>query len=880
MRWLSKWLDLSLRSKCLFLISFPVAAMAAMAGASYLAEAETHAVSQRLNISLQIGNDIERLLRSEIEASADLRAYLITADEPFAAQTRRALADFDRTWQILSGLTSDQPAERQRMVEIAALERSRAEHIFGNMARLESHDLTEPQLAPSMRAAEADRIALERLLKTMEEANTASLGSYLARAAEFRGHHNVIITICLLVGLTGGILMTLLFAHGITGRIGRLHANFARLTSGGDLMPLPGWDEIGALNIILGVIGRLLHQRRAILESALDGVAEVDAQGYYRWQNKAYTDLVGLSEVYQPPTIQATVPAKERPKIEEAIRTMHLSGKAEITLRIEPPAGPPAEVEMTFLDTPGPPEAGYFLLLRKSGFGILGAHEAIQAKEAAVSANRAKTDFLAKISHDIRTPLNAILGAADLLSQSSLTFDQSGYVHMFQRNCRRLVALINDFLDFSRIEAGAIQIEKIPFRIGEVIDDALATFREDAARKGISLRPDLDPAAPEWLLGDSLRIQQVLVNLLSNALKFTAAGGICVRVQVTDGAIGKQLRCEVEDTGPGIAPEDQEKIFAKFMQLPNQTSGQRGAGLGLAICRDLVELMGGEVGVSSKEGVGSIFHFTLPVEAVQPGAASTIEAGTVSPAAGKLPALANSIRVLVAEDTEDNRLLVEHYLRGEPVELRFAFDGREAADIVERGHKFDLILMDIDMPVMNGYDATKTIRAWETVRGLPATPIVALSADAMSEAVRSSLEAGCVAHVAKPVDRGTLMKTIQQYANVRGSLPPKEALQSPTATGPAGVSEQVQALVPHYLATKQKQIEEARSSLASGDFGPIRRFGHNLKGTGGGYGFPAIEQMGREIEQAAVEADADRIANQLDALHRFVTASATAEPVS
>jgi CheY-like chemotaxis protein len=206
------------------------------------------------------------------------------------------------------------------------------------------------------------------------------------------------------------------------------------------------------------------------------------------------------------------------------------------------------------------------------------------------------------------------------------------------------------------------------------------------------------------------------------------------------------------------------------------------------------------------------------------------------------------------------------------VELRFAFTGQEALDAVQRGETFDLILMDIDMPVLNGYEAAKAIRAWETSHGT-STPIVALSADAMSEAVNASLYAGCAAHVAKPVDRTTLLKMIHRYARVKGARSPRASITT------VPVSEQVLALVPQYLASKHKQIEEARESLTSRDFGPIRRFGHNLKGTGRGYGFPAIEELGREIEKAAVEADVNRVAEQLDALHRFVSESAAAIPV-
>jgi CheY-like chemotaxis protein len=302
----------------------------------------------------------------------------------------------------------------------------------------------------------------------------------------------------------------------------------------------------------------------------------------------------------------------------------------------------------------------------------------------------------------------------------------------------------------------------------------------------------------------------------------------------------------------------------KFVQLPNQSAGTRGAGLGLTICRDLVELMGGEIGVSSRAGGGSSFHFSLPLVAVPLEDLAVPEANPVAAAAGKLPTSSDPIRLLVAEDTEDNRLLIEHYLRSEPVELQFARTGQEALEAVQRGKPFDLILMDIDMPVLNGYEAARAIRAWETSQG-GSTPIVALSADAMREAVCASLDAGCVAHLAKPVERGTLLKAIQRYANSDGS----RSIQPSSSTAPP--SEQVLALVPQYLASKHKQIGEARASLIARDFASIRGFGHNLKGTGRGYGFPAIEQMGQEIEKAAADADADRVAEQLDALYRFVS---------
>jgi len=213
-------------------------------------------------------------------------------------------------------------------------------------------------------------------------------------------------------------------------------------------------------------------------------------------------------------------------------------------------------------------------------------------------------------------------------------------------------------------------------------------------------------------------------------------------------------------------------------------------------------------------------------------------------------------RILVAEDTEDNRVLLIHYLRGEPARLRFATTGTEAVERIRGGDEFDLILMDIDLPGLDGYEATRAIREFQMSRSMPLTPIVALSAHAMREAVRASLDAGCVAHVAKPIDRTTLLRTIRRYSS-----------------RPDGVVPGVEALVPRYLASNAKRIEEAHAHLASGDFEPIRRLGHNLKGTGRGYGFPRIEELGREIETAASLFDRQRVAGQLEALERFIEES-------
>ena len=869
---MAKWPDLSLRTKCLLLISFPAAATVFMFGVANLLTGRTAAAAARVNRALETSAQIQRLGRAETEISAAARGYFLTSDIGFIEQARAALSKFDRALHQILLLASADPVAQQRAAAIASMEHAREERLFGNAARFQNGELPPDQLRQEVNSVEQQLQKMQALLKLMEQDNARELERQSEYVRALHREQRTLLAMGLILGLAGGAGMTLLFARGITSRLGRLQRNATHLAKGAMPKDLPGRDEIGTLNGRLIQVYETLQRQKMGLENALHGIAEVDSDGSYTWLNKAYAEITGRSRDQGWGTILSTVQPEDWPGVEEAMAQMRLQGRAEVAARISKPNGRAGDVVLLFLAPSRAPESKFYVFVRDLWTVRRSDAALIQAKDAAVAAGRAKTEFLARISHDIRTPLNAILGSADLLSQTSLSFDQSEYVNMFQRNCRRLVALINDFLDFSRIEAGAIRIEKAPFRIRETVEDAVSTFRDAAARKGVGLAIEIDPAAPECALGDSLRIQQVLVNLLSNALKFTEQGRVDVNVKVMSAASARdKLRFEICDTGPGIALENQDKIFARFVQLPAQTSGQRGAGLGLTICRDLVDLMEGEIGVVSREGEGSTFYFNLPLEVVE----ATVPDSAVPIAAAMAPA-GEMVHILVAEDTEDNRLLVDHYLRGEPVTLRFVSNGQEALEAVEGGEQFDLILMDIDMPVMDGYTATRRIRAWQEAQAAAhglATPIIALSADAMQEAVAASIKAGCVAHVAKPIDRETLLKTIRRYASTQRTLRMTAVRHSAVASA---VSEQVKALVPQYLASKERQIEEARAALAARDFGPIRRFGHNLKGTGRGYGFPRIEDLGREIEQAASQADAARLAEQLDALHQFVSDSAAA----
>lgn len=855
---LALWRDLRLRTKGLIVIAVPAVATVLIAFASYILGTRANMVEQAVARSLAIKLKIQKLRTDEVEASAHIRAYFITSDVRFADQARHALAAFDTTLSQIGGLLAGDPTQAPWIARIASLERWRVEQVYSDTARFQSGTLSPEALRAQMHSKEDERVQINRAMDAIDSHQTSLLEAESRDLARLHVQLRATTGFCVSFGVIGGILISLLFASGITNRIRKLQDNVAQLATGGVLELVPaGLDEIGALGQGLARASDVLRQRTGALENALHGIAQVDCAGRYLSFNKAFAEIACISACNKPANLVLTVCPEDRPRVEAAIEQMRTSGSAEVEVRIADPFGSLLDGAMTFRPVSQDPEAGYYVFLRDISLRKETEAALVRAKDEALASSLAKNDFLAKISHDIRTPLNAILGAANLLSETTLSADQSEYVTMFQRNCTRLVKLINDFLDFSKIEAGALRMEKIPFRIRGTVEDAVATFRESANRKGIGLRFDIAQDVPAWELGDPLRVQQVLVNLLSNAVKFTEQGCVTVSVTTSAGIGGPSLRYEIADTGPGISQADQQCVFTAFTQLSKQSSpGTAGCGLGLTICKELVELMGGKIGLESHVGQGSRFFFTLPLEAAEP---ETSVDGAVAPTV--VPAHASSVRLLVAEDTEDNRLLVTHYLRKEPIEVTFAEDGQKAVEEIQSGRKFDLILMDLDMPKLDGYSATKMILDWQMAQGQQPTPIVALSGHAMREAQQASIAAGCAAHVAKPVDRATLLSTVDRYARVKAATSPRAS----------SVDEALAALVPKYLGSKPKQIEDARASLAAKDFEPIRRFGHNLKGTGRGYGFPPIEAMGKEIERAAVAHDEARVAEQLENLLHFVT---------
>ncbi|WP_066919107.1 PAS domain S-box protein [Methylobacterium sp. CCH5-D2] len=377
------------------------------------------------------------------------------------------------------------------------------------------------------------------------------------------------------------------------------------------------------------------------------------------------------------------------------------------------------------------------------------------ARAEAERANRAKTDFLAAMSHEIRTPLNAVIGFTDLmLASGRLDPGNRRQAELVRSSGSALLTVVNDILDFSKVEAGAVALVERPFALPALVETCVLIVRGQADAKGLDLRLRMDPALPRWLLGDENRLRQVLFNLLNNAVKFTGAGSITLDIAPEVGIAGdERLHFRVIDTGIGIPQEKQSWLFQRFSQVDGSIQRDYGGtGLGLAICRHLVRLMGGEIGVSSVDGCGSTFWFTVRMpRASAPESVPAVASAPVARCAGRL---------LLVDDSPINRELARAVLEGAGHAVVAVADGQAAVEAVRAGG-FDLVLMDVQMPGMDGMTATRLIRS---LPGAAARlPVIAMTANVLPDQVAAFHEAGMDDHVGKPFDRDTLCGTIERW---------------------------------------------------------------------------------------------------------------------
>lgn len=388
------------------------------------------------------------------------------------------------------------------------------------------------------------------------------------------------------------------------------------------------------------------------------------------------------------------------------------------------------------------------------------------ANEKANLANRTKSEFLANMSHEIRTPINAMVGSADVLADTNLSVEQRTYVGMFQRACDTLLNLVNDILDFSKIEAGEFRIVNNPFFLEELLTDIVALNKEVALGKGLNLELKHDAQIPSQLVGDAYRIRQIIQNLVSNAVKFSERGTITIFAQLKENVVhtDKRVSClvtiGVEDQGVGIPETERNKLFERFQQVDSSATRKvRGTGLGLAISKRLVDIMGGAIHCESQLGTGSRFYFWLPFlcAPINAESSSAVRKSTVNLV--EVNSKNKRKKILLVDDAEDNRMLVRAFLKDAEVELEEAENG-EVALLKFKETKYDLVLLDLQMPVMDGYETVKLMRRWEFDAHRERSRIFALSADSITEYVNRALVLGCDNHIAKPVRKKTLLDVI------------------------------------------------------------------------------------------------------------------------
>lgn len=418
--------------------------------------------------------------------------------------------------------------------------------------------------------------------------------------------------------------------------------------------------------------------------------------------------------------------------------------------------------------------------------------EAEELAERANAANVAKSHFLANMSHEIRTPMNGVIGMSELLSATSLDDRQNEYVSALRSSASDLLALINDILDFSKVEAGRLEIERVPFSIAEIVDELAAEYDPRACEQGLEFHRSLDEQLPAILQSDPLRLRQILRNLVDNAFKFTDSGSVAIRVMLADfdpdvrpksGDV-VTLEFSVRDTGIGIDPSRHACVFEEFTQADeSHTRRHGGTGLGLAIVKRLAALLGGEVGFESRPQHGSRFWARLPVEVVDPTALGRVESKpVVQRSATEKAARGAGHRVLVAEDNRVNQAVAQEMLAQLGCEVAVAPDGANAVQRFSEGG-LDLIFMDCQMPVMDGLEATRRIRALEAERGDARIPIVALTAHVMDISRDACFEAGMDDYVTKPFSSAMLEAVLDGHLDERPREPMSDAAERSAASG-------------------------------------------------------------------------------------------------
>lgn len=624
---------------------------------------------------------------------------------------------------------------------------------------------------------------------------------------------------------------------------------------------------------------------RTVLESVVEGVIVADLEGRFLIFNTAARNLLG-----EGPTEGSPDEWSERYGLFYPDgKTLYPSQNLPLSRAL---MGETVDGEQLVIRTPKHPDNIHILATAKPLFasdnslmgGVVVFHDITESKmveeelrrarQHAEDASRTKSEFIANMSHEIRTPLTAVLGFADLLMDSQLNESAKlNYIQAVRRNGEHLLALINDVLDISKIQANKMHVERHVCSLHQLMHETASIMQVRAHEKGLDFDVVYETPIPMRIESDAMRVRQILLNLLSNAIKFTRGGRVTLTARCVDvGTESSRIELAVSDTGIGLSDEEREELFHPFQQAsPSTTREYGGTGLGLAICKSLAEALGGAISTTSVPGHGSTFTFALyhPIdeqtkmvtehdlcaEELQDGAnTSTVNQSL-------------SGRILLAEDGVDNQLLVSTILRRQGLSVDIAENGQvavtEAMEAMEAGAPYDLILMDMQMPKLDGYGATAKLRS----KGYSG-PILALTAHAMRGERARCIQAGCNDYLTKPIARTLLLASVECHLNrARGGYV-GTSLSQPTAVGnPDGDSDEVlysfyaddpdmDELIAGFVERLPGQVKAIRSAAEQADFDALRRLAHQIKGAAGGYGFMSVSEQAAALEEVAKTANA------------------------